>query len=120
MRRERRALDAVLLHQFKRRVEVGGISFGLWLRNWNAVVDNFLLEIDTTADAMREGAAGGSGGKELKAIHLAAAAADLSRQSLHDHRFDGAPHFRLSRIQRNLVGCHLDGFARRASCKREC
>ena len=119
MRRERRALDAVLADQLERRIEVGGVAFGLRLRDWNAVVNNLLLEIDTAADAMGEGVAGRARGEELKWIYLAAPATYLSGQGLHHHRLDGAAHFRLRRIQRNLVGSHLDCFARRAVAKHE-
>ncbi len=52
---EGRPLNAKLLNHFERRIEVCGVAFGFRLRNWNAVVDDFLFKVDATTNAVGKG-----------------------------------------------------------------
>ena len=80
LRSECRALYAKLLHHFKRRIEVGGITFGFRLRSWNSVVEDLLLEVDAPVHAMRECIAGYAWSKKLQAIDLSTATSDFYRE----------------------------------------
>src|SRR6185437_7048653 len=65
LRRESGPLNLVFLHQIERRVVVHGVALRLGLGDRNAVVDDFLFEVDAAAHAVREIVAGCTGSQEL-------------------------------------------------------
>jgi len=119
LRGEGGALNLVLFDQVEGRVVVGGVAFGLGLGNRNAVVHDFLFEIDAAGIAVREGVAGGSRSEELQLIDLAAAAGNFFGQRRNHFRLQRGAQFGLGGVEGDLISIDLNGLAGGAGVERK-